>query len=255
MSILDIFRAQPAQVTNPDLQPKVGDGATLPGDKTLVSDGKGPAAFPAVPDPKDDKSPLAGFVDFWQTPEKKVGDKGPEPIVPSFNADPKQLLAAAGQIDFAKAVSPELMEAAIKGDASAFTKVLNTVAQLGYAQAAHASSKLTEAAMSRLADNFMTKVLPAELKKHSVNFALTEANPLFSNPAVAPMLEMFKSQAQVKYPNATAVEIQKLAQDYLTQFADAIKSGSPEAIAAAATKEAAGGIDWEKWATEGPAAS
>lgn len=192
------------------------------------------------------KAPLADFAKLWETP---VGADG-KPIVPAtpepmFNVDNAALLAAAKQVDFSKAITPDMMAAITKGGpeaGNAFVQAMNAVAQLTYAQSARATTQLTEQAINRAREQFV-QAMPEMVRNQSVNESLRQADPLFSNPAVQPLLDMVKSQLQLKHPNASVQEITTLSQSYLQQV---VTAATP---APATPKPAPGEIDWSTFLT------
>lgn len=248
-SIMDIFRPKPEPVA----AAKPADpNVSIPSDKTKVSDGTGPAAIPAAG--KGEASPLEGYAKLWEHAET---DGKPASLVPALTADPAKLMAAAKTIDFSKAITPATLEAAAKGDAVALGQAISEAAQAGYAQAASATTKILEAALTKQAETFKNEVMPEILRKHAVNSSLSADNPLFDNPAIAPMLAMAKDQLAIKYPNASAAEITKHAQAMMGGFAEALITSSGRTIVAkdASTTDAAGnkvgrGVDKNfDWAT------
>lgn len=189
--------------------------------------------------------PLSGFADLWNPP---VDDKGvaiPARVdAPMFTIDDAKLMASAQKVDFSKAVSPDIMAAIQKGGpeaAAALLQALNSVSQLTYAQSAKASTQLIESAITKARESFRAE-LPDLVKSQSINESLRTSNPLFSNPAVAPMLNMVKEQMQLKNPNASIAEVTQMAQNYVLQFADI---AAPKKQVETTT--APGDQDWSKF--------
>jgi hypothetical protein len=153
-----------------------------------------------------DKSPLAEWAGLWDTPTVKDGETPPtdwndhSSVVPKMNIDPKKLFESAKRIDFAKVANPERVAAALKGDAGAFNEVLNSVMQAAFAHSAMSTSKIVEAMSGQMAEKMFSGALPHHIRKHTVNSAIDAEMPILSDPAVAPMFELFKAQMQAKYP-------------------------------------------------------
>jgi hypothetical protein len=172
-----------------------------------------------------------------------------------MNADPTKIMQAAKGVDFSKAITPEALTNAAKGDPSALAQVVNEAAQAGFAQSSVATAKIVEAALARQAQDFQDKYIPEVLRRERINNALTADNPLFSNPAVAPMMEMLKSQMATKYPTASAAEVKAKAEEYMTGFASEIAKATGKSFgdAAAGGAGGAGGSgasqeeDWSKF--------
>lgn len=208
-SVMDIFKPKAPAA------PTVAGNTTVPNKETIQSDGTGPKAIPAAG--KGDESPLAGYEKLWEHAET---DGKPISLVVPLEADPAKLLAAAKTVDFTKAMNPELLEKASKGDSAALGQLVNEAAQTGYAQSALATTKIVEAALAKQADIFKTSVMPAILRNHNIGNELGD-NPLFDNPAVKPLLDGLKNQLSIKYKDATPTQIKQHAEKILTELATA----------------------------------
>lgn len=225
MSIMDMFRSIAQGGTakagdgSPSPQPNGGDPSKLnpavPGDGTAQNkDGSGPTAIPKAAE--GDKSPLEGYGKLWETdPNAK---KTPS-LAPTFTADPAKLMEAAKTIDFAKVIDPEVLTKAAAGDGAALSQAINSAAQAGYAQSAHATTKIVERALADQAKMFKEEIMPAILREHSISTAVSADNAIFENPAVKPIVDMATAQLSAKYPNASAADIKKHAQEYFMGFA------------------------------------
>jgi hypothetical protein len=159
--------------------------------------------------PAPTATPFDQFADLWKTPESS-GDAKPTGVF--GDVDPKKFMEAAGKIDFAKVVTPDQLQQISAGGESAmaaFAQALNAVAQTTYA-----STKIVEQAMARAKDSFLAE-LPQHIKQQTVKENLRANNPVFSNPAVQPIISALEAQLTVKYPNATAGEITSMAQNYV----------------------------------------
>lgn len=265
MSIWDMFRSTSGATGDGS---RVGAGAitppaaipgdpskgnsTVPGDNTPKSDGS-VAAIPKAAE--GDKSPLEGFKDLWETPIGKDGKPIPAAktsIAPTFNIDPKKMLESARGIDFKAAIDTAVLDKASKGDSAALSEVINQAAQAAYAQASVASTKILETALTRQAEAFESKIMPEILRKHNISNALRTDNPLFDNPAVAPMLNLVETQFASKFPNASATEITQKAKEYLGGFATELLTSAGKVVgdkptAAEALKKSRG--EPQDWST------
>ncbi len=170
-------------------------------------------------EPKKDESPMGEWADLWQIDPKQ---QAPQDITEfSFNVDRKKVADQVGQIDFTKSLTPELMQKISAGGPEAMSAVLsamNVMAQQAMLQATLAGSSITEAGL-RSSNTRIASELPGMLRKQSISNALREDNPLFSNPAVAPMLEAVQEQFTRKFPNATQAQILENSKKYLVGFA------------------------------------
>lgn len=187
---------------------------------------------------------LDKFTDMWNIPADQL-PKPPES--PFAGVTPEALQKVAGNTDFSKVVTPEMMTAISAGGeqaAAAMLQALNAVAQQTYAQSAGASMKLIDTALEKQRTQFQAE-LPNLIKSQTVTENLRTSNPIFNHPAAAPMLDTLQKQIQLKNPNATAEQIRAQAEDYLVSFAGA-------AVPQKAQTQQQGGrlqdVDWSNWA-------
>lgn len=241
MGIMDMFRsANPVpsvapQTTNPSAansaNPSTNGNPPVPG----VSTGT-PGGGQAKEEPN--------FENLWTPP--KEGEEGLPDFNPSdlFNIDPAKVAQAVQGIDYSKAVSPEQMQAIAEGGEGAiqaFAQAMNSVAQQATQVSMIGSAKLIEQALSK-ANATLDSRMAEQIRKHSVSSGLKEKNPIFSNPAYAPMVSAIEHQFRAKYPNASAPEITELAEKYVFNFAQSV-AGKKDADASAASK--LNEPDWE----------
>jgi hypothetical protein len=199
-----------------------------------------PTASPTAPETSLDQ-----FVDLWKT--DPVDPNTPPKQNNIFgNVDPKKFMEAAGKIDFAKVVTPDQMSAiSAGGDAAqkAFVQAMNSVAQSVYAQSSFATTKIVDAALARSKETFMAD-LPQHIKQQQVRGSLSAENPIFSNPAVQPLISAMEAQFTVKYPNASAAEITQQAKAYIEALGATF---SPKPTDPNAGKKGSKEYDWSKF--------
>lgn len=196
-----------------------------------------------------EKAPFADFKDFWKTPEADPNAPNTGPI--QFNIDPTKIGQTAQQLDFTKAVTPEIMAKINAGGPEAMAAMLaamNTIGQQVFSQSVQANAKITESAAAVTHTNLGNSI-PGLVRKHTISNTLKEDNPLFSRPETAPMLQMFESQLATKYPQATPAEINQYAKQYLTDF---IQEGAkvmniPTAGNTPNSQAVAPGSDFSSW--------
>jgi hypothetical protein len=202
-----------------------------------------PAATVAATEPAGPVSPLDAFKGLWETDPNA---KAPVPTPGMFdNVTPEKLQEAARKNDFSKVATPELLaaiNAGGEGATAAMVQMMQGMAQKGFGDSAFATTKIVEQALAAQQEKFMAQ-LPALMKNQNVSENLRNANPIFNHPAAAPMLEVMKAQVIQKHPNATAAEIQAMAQDYLVNFA----SAATPVTQTAASKAAAAEMDWSSF--------
>jgi hypothetical protein len=254
MDIMSMFRAQPAQpaAAQPTGPSQVNQpGVALPGTQSspqTASNGMVPSQDQNLnvgqPNPNTPPaSPLDTFKDVWQTPTNSQT----EPNTSMFGAvDQQKMMEAASKVDFAKAVTPEQLQAIGAGGdgaVAAFAQAMNKVAQTVYAQSAFATTKIVDQALAKQQENFDAR-LPSMVKKFSVNENLQTDNPLLSNPALTPLVSALSDQLVRKNPNATSAEIQQQVNDYFAALGTTFAPKPVETPASRAAAKAAKQEDW-----------
>lgn len=228
-TIMDAFRNLTGLGGNP--APKTQEAnPTVPSGTTPKSDGS-VIAIPAAA--TGDKSPLAGFVDLWNTsndPKHKDYVKPAATTAVSFKIDPAAIMKTAQEVDFTKVLSPELQDRINKGDPKAFMEGLNVVAQAAFAQSSGAATMMLNSALAEQAKKFRTEVLPDVLRNNAISTQLRADNPIFDNPAVLPLLKSVEFQMARKNPNDTPFEVSAKAKEYLTGFASEFLTASGKVI-------------------------
>jgi hypothetical protein len=168
-----------------------------------------------------EESPLGDFKDFWQTPK----DQQQVDIADfQFNFDANKVNQAVSKVDFTKSVKPEQIQAIAKGGEEAVTallQVVNSVGQQAMQGAIIAGAKVTETGL-KTSNSRIASELPNMVRKNAVSNALREDNPLFQNPAIAPMMAAIEDQFASKFPDATPQELKEKSQKYMLGFAQEI---------------------------------
>lgn len=185
------------------------------------------------------QSPLDAYKDLWQT---KPDEKGNGQVL-NFNKE--KLREVSNQMDFTESVTPENMKALTEGGegaVKALADILNTIGRNTYNNSVETTSHLINNALGITTKNIESNI-PGYIKKATVSNNLRSENPMFNNPAVAPMLSAIETQLAAKYPDASAEEITTHAKQYLTQFAEVI---APKPTQQASTKVPAE-QDFSKW--------
>lgn len=239
--------ANPNPAPNPDPGKPNNPGNLPDGAPSTGSQPPGAAPNGVLPDTGKDgpdkiqSTPFDKFTKLWE--DVPIDPNAPPDSV-FGNLDPKKFMEAAGKIDFAKVVTPEQLTAISSGGEAAvkaFAQALNAVSQGVYAQSAFATTKIVEQALNKSKESFLAE-LPQHIKKETVKSSLRTENPVFSNPAVQPIISALEAQLTVKYPNATATELTTMAKQYVealgTSFAPkpVLEKGAP--------KNKKGEVDW-----------
>ena len=206
-----------------------------------------PAGFPPVAPPVDSTlpvvppSPMDNFTSLWEPTATPNVDRT-LPANMFAGVDPAKMLEAARKVDFAKSISPEILAKITAGGpdaAAAFAAAINDVGQQSYAQSSFAATKIVESALKQFQEGLDNR-LPQAIKKQTVSESIRQANPALAHPAAAPILDALQAQFSVKYPNATATELQEMSSRYLAGFADL---ATPKAAPAPVAKSE----DWDSF--------
>lgn len=224
--------------TAPAVQAGNQGGQATPGNIPPTAPNTGAASPNAAPNgalpgnqdsnPAATVTPFDQFSDLWQT--APVDPNAPKNSGVFGDIDPKRFMEAAGKIDFTKVVTPDQLQAISQGgenSVKAFAEALNSVAQTTYAQSSFAATKIVEQAMARAKDSFLAD-LPQHIKKQTVSENLRNDNPVFSNPAVQPIISALEAQLTVKYPAASAAEITGMAKQYVEALGTSFAPKQPE---------------------------
>ena len=195
-----------------------------------------------VPDNVNEaKTPLDQYNDLWETPKQ---DKSTPAEYKPEQLDPAKLQEVMGKAVLTGAISPELQARITAGgeDAQvAMVEAMNNVAQQTMMQSTVVANKMMEQNSTKLMEAMLAKI-PGLVKSQSVNNSLQETNPIYSNPAVAPVIDAVKAQMQIKYPNATTAELTGMAQKFVNAMADTLNPVIPEA-----TQSTSGDTDFSDW--------
>ena len=219
--------------------------AAMQGDPAQAGNPTVPTGTPPVAGQNSvvpDNNPLDTFKDMWTAPA--ADPNTPQTPAEMFNVNPQQLMEAAKKVDFSRVITPEQSQAIMaggEGAAKAFAEAMNAMSQTVYAQSAMASTQMVQEALKRQ-EAYYTANLPSQIKAQSLSTQLLDSNPALSHPAAAPLISAITKQLQQKHPQATPAQLQKMAQDYVTSFAD-VASGKkpPETPAVDPTQ------DWDNW--------
>jgi hypothetical protein len=192
-------------------------------------------------------SPLDAWKDMWKTGDNQ-GQQPTDPFSqPLFNMDSTKLQEAVNKTDFTQGVPPELMQKVMQGgDPQALISLINHVGQ----QSLSLSVQLSQASMEQAGKTIGKRVndtLPTKFNEFQLNNT-SPTNPVLQDPAAAPMLKMARAQLRMTYPDESASEINKMAEDYIADFAKVVAGGSgPSTNDSGAQK---GEMDWNDWATQ-----
>jgi len=192
--------------------------------------------------PEPEKTPLDQFNTLWDTnPDAPApaGEFKPEAL------DPTKLQEVMSKVNLTGAITPELQARINAGgeDAmAAMLEIVNTTGQTAMVHSATVANKMLESNSTKLMAALEAKI-PGLVKAQGVNSALTEKNPIFSNPAVKPFMDATQAQLQLKNPDATPAEITAMTQEYVLAVGQAFNPAPAEKLPDA-------GDDWSKFEFE-----
>ncbi len=199
-----------------------------------------------VPDggntPPPEVSPLEKFAKIWET---GTPDKG-NPPQQENTLTPEKMMEAAAKVDFSKVIDRETLNKINAGGEealNALVAIINKTSQTVYGQSTVVAKKLVDQAVATAQDEFAAKI-PGLVKQQSMREGLLADNPAFKDPAVAPIVEALQQQFAQKYPNASAGELQKMAQEYFAGAASVLNPNKPAKTSSAPGREE---IDWDSW--------
>ena len=177
-----------------------------------------------------DKSPLDVFADLWKPVEVKEGQVAKPALGdPYITFDQNKIHEAARKIDFTQGIPADIISKAAAGGEDgvrALLDAVNQVARTVQAQGSLTSANIAESSLQKAGSRF-SSLVPDLVRSNCISDAIRTDNPIFSNPAAAPMLKMFEQQLITKYPDATSAQITELAKNYMTSFAESINPKQP----------------------------
>lgn len=231
--------AQPGNLPVQNNNPASATNPTAPASSVAATNNT-PNNGAATPDAPQG---LDAFKDMWNLTDE---EKPKDPVSPFATVTPEAIQKVAGNTDFSKVVTPEMMTAISAGGeqaAAAMIQAMNAVAQQTYAQSAQASMRLIENALSTQREQ-LTAELPNLVKQQNVSDSLRNSNPIFAHPAASPMLQALQQQMQLKNPTATAEQIKQKAEEYLVSFATAVVPQKPQSQQQSAALKGSDFSDW-----------
>ena len=193
-----------------------------------------PAPTPVEPKQEEptgvEVSPLESFKDIWQSDTAET-EQDDADLSSLFSIDPEKINSTVSNIDFTKSLDPQVLESIAAGgeDAQkAFVASLNSVARDVFSQSMLANGMLVKQALTKAQDKIDART-SRNYNRLKASEAITSSNPLFKDPAVAPMVSAIQEQLHKKYPEADSESIKQQAEDYLLKFADVIRGPSDRA--------------------------
>jgi len=244
--MFNIFGSKPATpvvpvAAVPGAAPVAQPAPTPPGN---IDPNLDPSAPPAAPvDPVVVDSPMADFATLWDTPTIDPNAAVPaEPVALTQEAVAKVVANA----NFAGGVTPEVMATIAAGgeDAQkAMMLMINQATQQAVTQSIMASNKLNEKAITdALAAQATT--LPGLMRDQAATSHLNDLNPLFSNPAVKPVIDATRQQLLQKFPGDTPAQTAEKLQNFI------VAMGAQFAPTEVVNDNSSQEVDWDAFMTK-----
>lgn len=197
------------------------------------------------------KAPLDGFKDIWNN-ENKSGENSDTSLF--GNVDPGKVFEATKSANFASLIPAEHMTAIQEGGEGAVKALqasLNIVSQAALAQSTLAATKIAEQGINKAMAALEAKI-PGMLKGSLASDALLQENPALNSAAAKPIINALQAQLAVKFPDASASDLTKMAKDFLTEFASAAGGGTKQENNNSSNQPSGGKeIDWMDFVTKG----
>jgi len=218
--MFNIFGSKPAAPAAPVQAAPVAPAAPVPAATPTPPGNIPPNVDPSAPpaavptDPVTPDSPMADFATLWDTPTIDPNAAVPAQPVALTQEAVQKVVANA---NFAAGVTPEVMAAVAAGGEEAqkaMMAMINSATQQAVTQSIMASNKLNEKAIAdALAQQANT--LPGLMRDQAATSHLNDLNPLFSNPAVKPVIDATRQQLLQKFPGDTPAQTAEKLQDFI----------------------------------------
>ena len=163
--------------------------------------------------------PLLNFSDLWEPNKDKDGKPIPDKdnnnsgYIPQL--DPKKFGDMVSKIDFSKTFTPEEMEAVKTGGdgaVAAIASMINKATRQSFQVSLAAATRLAEQGFTNAKERFQSEI-PDHVRNHMLDNDLN-ADPLFKNPALQPVVRSVKDQYLKKFPKATPSELNNAVKQY-----------------------------------------
>lgn len=232
--------AQPVTPAPTPVQPgNLPQGSGVPVTPVVGAEPDGITPAPATP--AEPVSPMGEFEKLWEpvaTPEG--GPAAPQKL------DAAKLQEIVSKATLTNSIPAETLTAITaggEGAQEALLVALNSVAQTTLMQATLASNKITEQAVAT-AIAAQQAGIPELIRTQSAAAQLRTDNPLYSNPAVTPVIQAVEQQLAAKNPDATPQELTTMAKSFVSAMAESfapIPASDP--LSAASAQD----TDWNKF--------
>lgn len=190
MSLFNFFKSEPAATTEPAPTP------VPPTDTAFVP----PAA-----------NPMDQFVDIFKASDSANLTSISDPL---FDINEDALRSSIANMPVLDSPEIRQLKESAKTNPEAMEQLLDAVAKNSLLHSMKSATTIAERAAQIMAERIQ-KQIPASLTTLQSQQAL-EVNPVFSNPAIKPVVDAIRANIQDKMPNATPAQIAQKTQEYLT---------------------------------------
>lgn len=214
-SVMDFFKAKPAATTNQPAANNNNQQTNQPGDPAPKSVAETNPNSPA----KTDENPLDLYAKLFQNAATASDIQAP-----SFSLDPKIIAEVSSKMNFTQGVSPELLQKASGGDASAMIELIQEVGKNSYRAALEHTTKLTDTHLGQRAE-FESKKLVKGVKQQLTSDALGSSdNANLNHPVVRAELNRIAQTfaASPEYADASPQQIASAAKKYMQDLHEAM---------------------------------
>lgn len=233
-NVMDMFRGgQPTPAPQPQ-QP-----AQVQGQQAQPADPAAALQQPAQPQPAGtvqtpgEGAALDQFKDLFSapTPEQLAAQGKFDPSTLFAGMDAAKVTEAVGKMNFASGVTEEQLQAISGGGAGAIqtlTQLLNQTGQATMSQAMLANAEMIKQALGQVGTTLDTRI-NAVSRQQQIKSAVHGDNPMFSNPAMAPMVDALTQAFSLKNPQATPQQVKEAVYSYMTTVSGAFNPGGSSA--------------------------
>lgn len=232
-----LFSAKPAAPAASQAAPQTSQGA--------------PAQSPQAQATPDVQAPAPQGLDQYSNLWKTQAPAAPQPSV--LDVDQSKIVEGVTKINFTSVVPPELMQKATSGGPeaqAAMLEAMNRVAQATTAQQQAQQAEFLKSAFAEMKTSLMAEVRNDHRRTAALDGVRAD-NPVFAHPATQPIMDATVSQLTKQHPNASAQEIQRMAKDYVLNFASAIVPKAESNSFGFSTTQKMGDQNWASWADTG----
>lgn len=141
-------------------------------------------------------------------PQNQNQNQTPDPNAPAEIAPgltPETLINNLKAVNLAQTLPSETLQAALSGDTTAFSQIINQVAQLSAAVAIQQSTGIAKSLIDKSKSDWESS-LPSKLNDNQFSSITSKAE--YSNPFVRPMVENIISQMRKRDPSITPQQVE-----------------------------------------------